>query len=1181
MSESQPQAMDGLSSSLESAVEEKSSHPGPSAVDALELQPVARSRNPISRWFQKHRGRPFSLRIKIRNQLSFLVAVFTLTAIGALAGISWRNNLGFIKDSATTRLSITADLKRAQIFQAIETLETLASSVATRSAPISLLNRYYRNNITDSSWQYSAQDTGTALSAQRFYVAATLYNANLTEAILNITANPPGNLDFGSPINGNETIGLLADDSGIPQAANWNGHEGLPDSLFVEFPAYVAYPRLSETYMMLYQFRYPRSSNISNTPPEKLALFDSESIENRQSLLLGPVQVNSSYYMISFTVPVHNNTGNRALLGFWTVLLDAKLLVDIVNTTQGMGGTGQSLLVGPNTISNVFKREDEPLTAKTEFRYLLPPVRTPELYGTVQTMGNFSAVKNAYMNYNDSEDATAELDTRNPAGQRISVGYSVIGSSNKFADWALIVEMQNSEIYAPISKIQQLLIATVFGVVGGILLFIYPLAQWAVSPITRLRAATERTTQPPEYDGTGEDGDDDNDPESGRRNSSQRGFRIPLKVPEAWHFIHDELTDLTHTYNLMTEELTRHYDELEERVFQRTREIEAQRKVAEEANEAKTIFIANISHELRTPLNGILGMCSVLMGEKDPSKLQHSLRIIEKSGELLLALLTDLLTFSKNQYGNHVILEERNFRLSDVTSQLNAIFRKQATEKDIDLSVTVNPSQFLDSTIFFGDSNRLMQILINLIGNSLKFTEKGSVGVTVVVRENYTKEDDLRRANSESSRHSKAIYTRNSIRGSGALPKPPSRNASLHGSVGKGDHLAEKLSSILTRSASLTPHDRNLSQDELSLEREILLPGVESAYIGEFWVEDTGPGIPSHLQEKVFEPFTQGDRSLSRKHGGTGLGLSICRQLAALLKGTVVLKKSDASGSQFCLTIPLKVTRDGTSTRDSIASSLEALVPENVAAALGGTNALVSQMDLGRVLPTPRGWNLAQRSREDVTAKEPSQATAEYPHIEEKPVPISKNSGKLLDLPANPLAQMEKIRVLVAEDNPVNQEVVSRMLRLESIYDIVIAKDGQEAVNRVKEALSEGKHFHIILMDVQMPTLDGIQATSVIRSLGYRAPIVALSAYSTENNIKECYDSGMDYFISKPVKKSQLRTVLKRYCSTIPEENTPSSEVESPLAVTPLAITPAGTPSIETALFGSLPPAPESQTPLP
>ncbi|KAK6339013.1 Histidine kinase [Orbilia brochopaga] len=1138
MSESQAQAVDGISSSLDSAAEEKAvshndRHQPNGTTDTRQNRSFSSSpRNPISRWFANRRGKPFRLRIKIQNQLSFLVAIFTLTAIGALAGISWRNNLGFIKDSATTRLSITADLKRSQMVQAIETLETLATSIATRSAPLSLLNRYYKDSVSDNTWKYTIDDLGTALSSQRFYVAATLYNSNLTEAILNITAKPPQDPNFQDPQNGNNTIQILYDNSGVPQAANWRGHNSLPDLL------------------------YPRASNVSETSPERIAMFSEHSIEARQSLLLGPVMVNSTYYILSFTVPVHNTTGNGALLGFWTVLLDAKLLVDIVNTTQGMGDTGQTLLVGPNTITNVFEPNDREFTDDTEFRYLLPPALTPSLFGTVEKMGSFQAVKACYLNANESEDAIAELDTRNAQNQRVSVGFSIIGSATKFADWALIVEMQNSEIYAPISKIQQLLIATVFGVVGGILLFIYPLARWAVAPITRLRGATERTTQPPEYDEMGNDVSGNDDPETGRRNSSQRGFRIPLKIPERKHIIHDELTDLTRTYNLMTEELTRHYDELEDRVFQRTREIEAQRKVAEEANEAKTIFIANISHELRTPLNGILGMCSVLMGERDPSKLQHSLRIIEKSGELLLALLTDLLTFSKNQFGNHVILEERNFRLSDVTSQITAIFGKQASEKHIDLSVNVKPAQFLDSTVFFGDSNRLMQILINLVGNSLKFTETGSVSVKVIIKDNYNRENDLRRANSQSSRHSKMLHPRNSVR--------------------------KKLTNVITRTTSLapSPHDRtnNVSEEDMALGKEAASPNVESQYIAEFWVEDTGPGIPADLHEKVFEPFTQGDRSLSRKHGGTGLGLSICRQLAALLKGTIVLTRSDSSGSQFCLTIPLKVAREGTSGRDSLASSFDnGVVDLGVAAALSSTNALVSEKDLARVLPTPRGWNLAKKSREDLSLPDLGVGSSGAASNDENtPTPTAKAPAKFLELPPNPLLQTEKIRVLVAEDNPVNQEVVSRMLRLESVYDITIAKDGQEAVNRVKEALAEGKHFHIILMDVQMPTLDGIQATSAIRGLGYRAPIVALSAYSTETNIKECYDSGMDYFISKPVKKSQLRIVLKRYCSTIrEEESTPGSEIESMLSGSP-----AQTPSIETALLGTSPEPTSPDTPV-
>jgi osomolarity two-component system sensor histidine kinase SLN1 len=130
-----------------------------------------------------------------------------------------------------------------------------------------------------------------------------------------------------------------------------------------------------------------------------------------------------------------------------------------------------------------------------------------------------------------------------------------------------------------------------------------------------------------------------------REAERRRQFRIPSKVKDRKHFIHDELTDLTATFNEMTDELMMQYERLEERVQQRTAELEQSKKAAEAANESKTLFIANISHELKTPLNGILGMCAVCMSEDDPTKLRRSLGIIYKSGDLLLNLLTDLLTF--------------------------------------------------------------------------------------------------------------------------------------------------------------------------------------------------------------------------------------------------------------------------------------------------------------------------------------------------------------------------------------------------------------------------------------------------------------------------------------------------------------------------------------------------------
>ncbi|KAK9554678.1 Histidine kinase osmosensor [Aspergillus fumigatus] len=128
-----------------------------------------------------------------------------------------------------------------------------------------------------------------------------------------------------------------------------------------------------------------------------------------------------------------------------------------------------------------------------------------------------------------------------------------------------------------------------------------------------------------------------------------------------------------------------------------------------------------------------------------------------------------------------------------------------------------------------------------------------------------------------------------------------------------------------------------------------------------------------------------------------------------------------------------------------------------------------------------------------------------------------------------------KVRVLVAEDNVVNQEVVLRMLRLEEVYDVTVVKDGQEAYDTVKANMEEGKVFDVIFMDIQMPNLDGLESTRLIRGMGYSAPIVALSAFSEESNIKDCMDSGMDMFISKPIRRPALKQVLNKF-ATIPEE---------------------------------------------
>ena len=355
------------------------------------------------------------------------------------------------------------------------------------------------------------------------------------------------------------------------------------------------------------------------------------------------------------------------------------------------------------------------------------------------------------------------------------------------ADWALLVEQDQGEAFKPIYKLRNILLGTVFGTFAVVIALVCPIAHFAVKPITRLKRATEKSrefsdshrtslnpmlfaldanpssvgTRPPSYTpDCGSSGVIDSlDPEANledpeeegrgrnrfygmgefmrrrrlRRNSSQsrdgsdeqrrRAFRIPGKVRERKHIIDDELTDLTRTFNEMSEELVRQYENLEERVAERTKELEEQKKVAESANQAKSLFVANITHELRTPLNGILGMCAVSMQEDDIPKIKRSLAVVYKSGELLLHLLTDLLTFSRNQVGHMAIsLDEKEFRMAEVSTQIKAIFETQANESKIDFSINIEPEKAVQQMVFWGDSNRILQVLINLVSNSLKFT---------------------------------------------------------------------------------------------------------------------------------------------------------------------------------------------------------------------------------------------------------------------------------------------------------------------------------------------------------------------------------------------------------------------------------------------------------------------------
>lgn len=499
-----------------------------------------------------------------------------------------------------------------------------------------------------------------------------------------------------------------------------------------------------------------------------------------------------------------------------------------------------------------------------------------------------------------------------------------------------------------------------------------------------------------------------------------------------------------------------------------------------------------------------------------------------------------------------------------------SIFDKQAKESKIDLDVAFSgpastdinahyllvqqgPSRFsqpnrIRDMYVLGDQHRILQVIINLVSNSLKFTTAGG---RVQVRIRWGAE----------------VTTKS------ALDIGPLGDGSRSHSYISGNHTTSS-SSATSQEASPTetrletPRLRESAKDshvmfaEEARSSQVLADNVDKTYLFTFEVEDTGRGIPENMQDKIFEPFVQVDSSFSKEFGGTGLGLSICSQLAKLMGGTVTVRSSEGLGSTFSLEIPLKHIIDRVPSTRSESTRPRSRAPSAGGSTTGGGG----------------GSSCHRNSLSSVLAQEPDQMTTTTSNIDSHRSDIQPRLVGLSTpfFPANPnqasappaksttvvppttsvetqaaiqKAKADKaktsgsepansdLRVLVADDNATNIEVVRRMLKLEKVLDVTIAKDGREAYELVKANMERNRKFDLIFMDVQMPNLDGIQSTKLIRQMGYAAPIVALTAFSEESNRKECMESGMDEFLAKPIRRSALKSVLTKF-ATIYEEKT-------------------------------------------
>ena len=509
---------------------------------------------------------------------------------------------------------------------------------------------------------------------------------------------------------------------------------------------------------------------------------------------------------------------------------------------------------------------------------------------------------------------------------------------------------------------------------------------------------------------------------------------------------------------------------------------------AEQADHVKSMFLANMSHEIRTPMNGVIGMAQLALKTGLDNKQRDYVQKIYQSGKSLLVIINDILDFSKLEAGK-LELEDKTFDLDEILSKVSTFVGPAIAEKPIELLYRLGKEV---PQAVSGDPLRLTQVLTNLVGNAVKFTEKGSVTLTAD-----------------------------------------------------------------------------------------LLQETEDRVLIEFRVRDTGIGMTEEQKKHIFDSFSQADISITRRFGGTGLGLAICKRIIGLMSGEIIVDSQPGAGSTFRFSIPLK--KSNVLARKIIPNwfmGASALVVDDnpeardiVVAHLKSFNIACDEADSGELAiekATSQGakysvilmdWkmpgitgDMAARLIKQRTDYQPAiimmtafgkellsgnQHSGSIDGFFTKPATASTIFDALIAaLPQDPSShapgtagsagnRLAGVRVLLVEDNPINQQIAREFLETQGAI-VAAAMNGKEAVDLLAE---KDCRFDLILMDIQMPVMDGLAATKLIREnplLG-KIPIIALTAHALISDKQRCIDAGMNDYVSKPIDLELLLSTLERW----------------------------------------------------